>query len=134
MNSAPGSNPSTGPETSKRATSISPAAATIRHDADHLSDRAQGGVRPPGRLGDQPTVPYTTPLGIRQTEVPESGIPRLLFTPEEAAESLSIGRTRIYELIRSGDLESLLIGRSRRIEHRAHAALVAAIREGAIEI
>lgn len=40
---------------------------------------------------------------------------KLLFTPEEAAERLSIGRSRIFELISSGRLRSVRIGVSRRI-------------------
>jgi excisionase family DNA binding protein len=39
----------------------------------------------------------------------------LLLTPEQAAASLSICRTRIYELLRSGELRSVQIGMSRRI-------------------
>ena len=39
----------------------------------------------------------------------------LLVTPEEAAKSLSICRTKIYELLRSGELRSVQIGSSRRI-------------------
>jgi len=40
---------------------------------------------------------------------------RVLLTPEEAAESLKIGRCKVYDLIRNGDLESIKIGRLRRI-------------------
>ena len=40
---------------------------------------------------------------------------RVLLTPEEAAESLKIGRCMLYDLIRNGDLESIKIGRLRRI-------------------
>lgn len=40
---------------------------------------------------------------------------KLLFTPEEAAERLSVGRSRIFELISSGRLRSVRIGASRRI-------------------
>ena len=39
----------------------------------------------------------------------------LLVTPEEAAKSLSICRTKIYELLRSAELRSVQIGSSRRI-------------------
>lgn len=39
----------------------------------------------------------------------------LLVTPEEAARRLSLGRTTIYELIGSRRLESVLVGRSRRV-------------------
>lgn len=39
----------------------------------------------------------------------------LALRPEEAAKSLRISRSRIYELIQSGEIESIKIGRSRRI-------------------
>ncbi len=40
---------------------------------------------------------------------------RLLLTPEEAASVLSIGRTTIYALMKSGDLRPVHIGRSCRL-------------------
>jgi excisionase family DNA binding protein len=40
---------------------------------------------------------------------------KLLLTPEEAAAMLSVGRTRVYELIANGELAAIRIGRSRRI-------------------
>jgi excisionase family DNA binding protein len=40
---------------------------------------------------------------------------KLLLRPEEVAERLSLGRTTVYEAIRSGRLESLKIGASRRV-------------------
>ena len=43
----------------------------------------------------------------------------MLLTPEEAAEVLSIGRTTVYELMSSGALRSVSIGRSRRVPARA---------------
>jgi excisionase family DNA binding protein len=39
----------------------------------------------------------------------------MLLTPEEAASQLAIGRTKVYELIREGKLESVRIGTCRRI-------------------
>jgi excisionase family DNA binding protein len=44
-----------------------------------------------------------------------SVVPRLLLTPEEAAESLGVSRSLVYELMRSGRLESVALGRCRRI-------------------
>ena len=41
--------------------------------------------------------------------------PRLVLTVEEAAERLGIGRTLMYALVKSGDVESIAIGRLRRI-------------------
>lgn len=46
-------------------------------------------------------------------------LPSLLLTPEEAADALRISRTRIYELLGSGRLRSVQLGRSRRIEREA---------------
>ncbi len=40
---------------------------------------------------------------------------QLLYTPEGAAARLAQGRTTIYELMKSGELRSVKIGRSRRI-------------------
>ncbi len=40
---------------------------------------------------------------------------QLLFTTEEAAEVLRVGRTTVYALIRSGDLRPVHIGRCCRI-------------------
>lgn len=40
---------------------------------------------------------------------------RQLLTAEEVAEVLNIGRTRVFELIYSGQLRSIKIGRLRRI-------------------
>lgn len=41
----------------------------------------------------------------------------LAHTPESAAEQLSLSRATVYELIRTGELPSFKIGRSRRIAH-----------------
>ncbi len=40
---------------------------------------------------------------------------RLLLTPEEAAKMLSIGRTTVYALMKSGELRPVHIGRSCRL-------------------
>ncbi|MGI8815059.1 MAG: helix-turn-helix domain-containing protein [Pseudonocardia sp.] len=54
---------------------------------------------------------------------------RLLLTAEEAGEMLHIGRTKVFDLIRAGELESIKIGRLRRIPldsvHEFTARLVA---------
>jgi len=49
---------------------------------------------------------------------------KLLLTPEEAAEALSLGRTKVYQLIGEGRLRSVLIGKSRRVPASALAELV----------
>ncbi len=40
---------------------------------------------------------------------------KLLLSPSEAAEALSIGRSKLYELLADGQLESVRIGACRRI-------------------
>jgi excisionase family DNA binding protein len=40
---------------------------------------------------------------------------RVLLTVEEAAERLHIGKTKTYALVKAGEIESVLIGRLRRI-------------------
>jgi excisionase family DNA binding protein len=50
---------------------------------------------------------------------------QLLFTPEEAANQLRIGRSVLYLLLKSGRLDSVKVGRSRRIPTAALERLVA---------
>jgi excisionase family DNA binding protein len=52
---------------------------------------------------------------------------RLLLRPAEAAERLGIGRTKVYELMRSGRLRSVKIGAARRVSATALAEFVAAL-------
>lgn len=40
---------------------------------------------------------------------------KLCYTPTEAAALLGVGRTKVYELMASGQLASIRIGRARRI-------------------
>jgi excisionase family DNA binding protein len=44
-----------------------------------------------------------------------SGVPPLLLRPQEAAGVLAIGRSTLYDLLRSGELPSVRIGCCRRI-------------------
>ena len=52
---------------------------------------------------------------------------RLLLRPEEVAKSLGIGRTRVFELMRVGELRSVKIGKSRRIPTDAVREYVAGL-------
>lgn len=58
----------------------------------------------------------------------ERTMPRLLLTPEEAAQVLGIGRTKVYELILDRTLESVKIGASRRVPSEALVEFVASLR------
>lgn len=53
---------------------------------------------------------------------------QLLLTPERAAERLDLGRTKIFELMATGELESVRIGRSRRIPADAVTSYVERLR------
>ena len=52
---------------------------------------------------------------------------RLLLRPEEVAQALGIGRTTVFELMRSGELRSVKIGVSRRIPADAVTEYVAGL-------
>ena len=54
----------------------------------------------------------------------------VLLTPREAANALGIGRSKLYELLQTGVLESVHIGACRRIPTEAVLALVARLRGG----
>ncbi len=56
---------------------------------------------------------------------------RLLLRVEEAAERLGIGRTLMYELVSRGDVESVPVGRLRRIPAECLDEYVARLREAA---
>lgn len=55
-------------------------------------------------------------------------VEKLLLKPEEAAEVLSIGRSKVYELIGTGELASVRIGASRRIPADALVEFVSQLR------
>ncbi|WP_246178521.1 helix-turn-helix domain-containing protein [Actinomadura decatromicini] len=55
----------------------------------------------------------------------------LLWRPEQAAVMLGIGRTKVYDLIRTGALRSVRLGGSRRIPASALTEFVAQLEEEA---
>jgi len=56
---------------------------------------------------------------------------KLLLTAEEAAEVLSLGRTKVYELLAKGELRSVRIGGCRRIPDAALREFVDRLLDGA---
>ncbi len=54
---------------------------------------------------------------------------KVLLRPEEAAELLSMGRSAVYEAIRTGALESVKVGRSRRVPVAALDRFIERLRE-----
>lgn len=53
---------------------------------------------------------------------------KLLLTVDEAGELLGVGRSTVYDLIRGHRLESVRIGRSRRVPRAAVLAYVDRLR------
>ncbi len=56
--------------------------------------------------------------------------PPLLLTVVQVARLLAVGRTTVYELIRTGDLRTVKIGRARRIPLSALTDYVDRLEEG----
>lgn len=54
--------------------------------------------------------------------------PRLLYTVPDAAEQISVSERKMRELIRDGQVESVLIGRRRMVPHQALADYVERLR------
>ncbi|HET6963166.1 MAG TPA: helix-turn-helix domain-containing protein [Acidimicrobiales bacterium] len=54
---------------------------------------------------------------------------KLLVTPEEAADLLSIGRSKLYELLAAGAVESVRVGTCRRIPVQALEDFVSRLRQ-----
>lgn len=57
----------------------------------------------------------------------------MLYTPTEAAAALGIGRSKLYELLQAGVLESVHIGACRRIPAEALTDLVRRLRGAATD-
>lgn len=73
-----------------------------------------------GRLAELMSSPPAP--APRETRTPAQ---RVLLTVEEAAEYLRIGRTRMFALVRTGEIESVRIGRLRRVPVTAVSAYAA---------
>lgn len=58
---------------------------------------------------------------------------KLLLRPEEAAEALGLGRTKLYSLIAAGEIESLTIGKRRLIPREAVSDFVERARSAATD-
>jgi excisionase family DNA binding protein len=53
---------------------------------------------------------------------------QMLLRPEEVAECLNIGRSKVYELMRAGATESVRIGTCRRVSRTALERYVESLR------
>jgi excisionase family DNA binding protein len=86
----------------------SPDALTARRQKPRVSD--------PGRSITSESTASTLSASRSTTAAP---VAKLLLTPTEAATALGIGRSKLYELMKCGRLESVLIDSSRRIPSTA---------------
>jgi excisionase family DNA binding protein len=91
---------------------------------------------PPATRGSPPPPVATfvsadgSPVSISQPlPEQEDTVNKLLLTPEEAAEALGICRSKVYELLRAGSLDSVRIGTSRRVPCDALIEFVDALRQ-----
>jgi excisionase family DNA binding protein len=74
----------------------------------------------------------TTLTAVRPAVLEETDDSALvLLTVEEAARRLRIGRTTCFRLVMSGEIESVTVGRLRRVPVDALAAYVARLRRPA---
>jgi excisionase family DNA binding protein len=64
-------------------------------------------------------MPQPDPSDHQSGDHPLPRAPRLVLTPEQAAHALGISRSKLYELLRAGVIESIRIDRSRRIPIQA---------------
>jgi excisionase family DNA binding protein len=60
--------------------------------------------------------------------IEEDDMDRLLLTPAEAATALGIGRSKVYELLQTGQLESVHIGACRRVPAEAVHSFLRSLR------
>ena len=67
----------------------------------------------------EPLAPSHTP------EMNSSHLLKLLLTPQEAANALSINRSTLYLMLMRGEIPSITIGRARRIPVQALTAWIA---------
>lgn len=56
--------------------------------------------------------------------------PRVLYRVDEAAELLSVSKSRVYELIRSGQIRTVKVGKSHRVPARSLDEYVARLLRG----
>ncbi len=78
-------------------------------------------------LPDQQPLPF--PKSQKRQAQISRRVNKLLLTPEEAADALSIGRSKLYELISDGRLPSVRIDASRRVPISALLEFVERLQE-----
>jgi excisionase family DNA binding protein len=59
----------------------------------------------------------------------EGGAAKRLLSVEEARHALDLGRTKFYDLVKSGKLKTVKVGRLRKVTPEAIDALIASLTE-----
>jgi excisionase family DNA binding protein len=64
-------------------------------------------------------------VGMKRTNPAQPVTTLQLLDTQQVGERLQVGKTKVYELIKSGELPSVLIGKSRRVPVAALEAFIA---------
>lgn len=67
-------------------------------------------------------IKYMNRHGARRDEAHGTCID--LYTPERVAEMLGVSKTKVYRMIRAGQLEAVNLGRMYRITHAAYMRML----------
>jgi excisionase family DNA binding protein len=81
------------------------------------------------KQSSKPRLPRQAINAQNQPQHDERGAP-LLLTVEQAAQKLNVGRSTVYVLMQSGRLESVTVGRLRRVPAFALATFIESLRGG----
>lgn len=92
-----------------------------------MSPQTSASSRAPARVDTQ-TVRTSVRTNAERREATTTNTAPLLYTLPEAAQLLRISRTKLYELLATNEIESIHIGRSRKIPATALSEYVSRLR------
>ena len=93
----------------------SPHAASSRSEREQVRQRSSRDLSIPRHTDSDSSTSGKSEFSSSAHFHWSDGMDRLLLTAEEVAEVLNVGRCKVYDLIRNGEIESIKIGRLRRI-------------------
>jgi excisionase family DNA binding protein len=104
--------------------------AAMIEDRDRRLGNPRDGMHPTAAEGrrarhEPPELPKESPTHVARSAVPFAQ--RLACTVAEACEATGLGRTKLYELIGDGRLDTTTIGRRRLVLVRSLFSLLAAV-------
>lgn len=68
-------------------------------------------------------------MSTASTQAEDFALDSMLLKPEAVAYQLQIARTRVFAMIKSGELESVKVGTSRRVPREALDSYIQRLRE-----